>query len=101
MSVTDLARALVALKENADEAGAHKMEIDQLNGWFEIALHKIRLHDTSLGTWSSNWASQSGQSSRLGTSAKGQKLTFAAHEADVSSGPKAVIPAIIEDRSKE
>ena len=41
MPVTDLARALGALKENADEAGAHKKEIDQLNGWFEIALHNM------------------------------------------------------------
>ena len=41
LPVTDLARALGALKENADEAGAHKKEIDQLNGWFEIALHNM------------------------------------------------------------
>ena len=32
LPVADLARALGALKENADEAGAHKKEIDQLNG---------------------------------------------------------------------
>ena len=36
-----LALALGALKENTDEAGAHKKEIDQLNGWFEIALHNM------------------------------------------------------------
>ena len=41
MPVTDLARALGALKENTDEADAHKKEIDQLNGWFEIALHNM------------------------------------------------------------
>jgi diguanylate cyclase (GGDEF)-like protein len=41
LPVTDLARALGALKENTDEAGAHKKEIDQLNGWFEIALHNM------------------------------------------------------------
>ena len=41
MPVTDLARALGALKENTHEADAHKKEIDQLNGWFEIALHNM------------------------------------------------------------
>ena len=41
LPVTDLARALRALKENTDEAVAHKKEIDQLNGWFEIALHNM------------------------------------------------------------
>jgi diguanylate cyclase (GGDEF)-like protein len=41
LPVTDLARALGALKENTDEAGAHKREIDQLNGWFEIALDNM------------------------------------------------------------
>ena len=41
LPVTDLTRALGALKENTHEAGAHKKEIDQLNGWFEIALHNM------------------------------------------------------------
>ena len=41
LPVTDLARALKTLKENTDEAVAHKKEIDQLNGWFEIALHNM------------------------------------------------------------
>ena len=41
LPVTDLARALGALKESADKDGAHKKEIDQLNGWFEIALHNM------------------------------------------------------------
>ena len=41
MPVTDLARALGALKDSADGAGAHKKEIDQLNGWFEIAHHNM------------------------------------------------------------
>jgi diguanylate cyclase (GGDEF)-like protein len=41
LPVTDLARALGALKENADDTGAHKKEIDQLNGWFEIALDNM------------------------------------------------------------
>ncbi len=41
LPVTDLARALRALKENTDEAVAHRKEIDQLNGWFEIALHNM------------------------------------------------------------
>ncbi len=41
LPVTDLARALRTLKENTDEAVAHKKEIDQLNGWFEIALHNM------------------------------------------------------------
>ena len=41
LPVTDLARALGALKENIDEVGEHKKEIDQLNGWFEIALHNM------------------------------------------------------------
>jgi diguanylate cyclase (GGDEF)-like protein len=41
LPVADLARALRALNENADEAVAHRKEIDQLNGWFEIALHNM------------------------------------------------------------
>jgi diguanylate cyclase (GGDEF)-like protein len=41
LPVTDLARALRTLKENTDEAVAHKKEIDQLSGWFEIALHNM------------------------------------------------------------
>ena len=41
LPVTDLALALGALKENTDEASAHRKEIDQLNGWFEIALHNM------------------------------------------------------------
>ena len=41
LPVTDLARALGALRENTDEADAHKKEIDQLNGWFEIALNNM------------------------------------------------------------
>ena len=41
LPVTVLARALRTLKDNTDEAVAHKKEIDQLNGWFEIALHNM------------------------------------------------------------
>jgi diguanylate cyclase (GGDEF)-like protein len=41
LPITDLARALRTLKENTDEAIAHKKEIDQLSGWFEIALHNM------------------------------------------------------------
>jgi diguanylate cyclase (GGDEF)-like protein len=41
LPVTDLARALRTLKENTDEVVAHKQEIDQLSGWFEIALHNM------------------------------------------------------------
>jgi diguanylate cyclase (GGDEF)-like protein len=41
LPVTDLARALHTLKVNTEEAVAHKKEIDQLNGWFEIALHNM------------------------------------------------------------
>ena len=41
LPVTDLARALRTLKENTDEAVAHKKEIDQLSGWFEIALNNM------------------------------------------------------------
>jgi hypothetical protein len=41
LPVTELARALHTLKENTDEAVAHKKKLDQLNGWFEIALHNM------------------------------------------------------------
>jgi diguanylate cyclase (GGDEF)-like protein len=41
LPVADLARALWTLQENTDETVAHKKEIDQLNGWFEIALHNM------------------------------------------------------------
>jgi PAS domain-containing protein len=41
LPVADLARALHTLKVNTEEAVAHKKEIDQLNGWFEIALHNM------------------------------------------------------------
>ena len=41
LPVGDLARALRALKENSKEAVAHKKEIAQLSGWFEIALNNM------------------------------------------------------------
>jgi diguanylate cyclase (GGDEF)-like protein len=41
LPVMDLARALRTLKDNTDEAVAHKKEIAQLSGWFEIALHNM------------------------------------------------------------
>ena len=41
LPVGDLARALRALKDNSKEAVAHKKEIAQLSGWFEIALNNM------------------------------------------------------------
>ena len=41
LPVGDLARALRALKDNSKEAIAHKKEIAQLSGWFEIALNNM------------------------------------------------------------
>ena len=38
---TDLARALTALRLNTEEILKHKHELEQLNGWFEIALDNM------------------------------------------------------------
>jgi len=38
---TDLARALTALRLNTEEILRHKQELEQLNGWFEIALDNM------------------------------------------------------------
>jgi diguanylate cyclase (GGDEF)-like protein len=38
---TDLARALAALRLNTEEILQHKQQLEQLNGWFEIALDNM------------------------------------------------------------
>ena len=38
---TDLARALATLRLNTEEILKHKQELEQLNGWFEIALDNM------------------------------------------------------------
>jgi diguanylate cyclase (GGDEF)-like protein len=37
----ELARALSALKLNTNESGSHEQQLEQLNGWFEIALENM------------------------------------------------------------
>ena len=41
LPVKDLARAFRALKENTGESVRHKKELEQLHGWFEIALNNM------------------------------------------------------------